>query len=451
MPELRPATTRALRRIALDRQVEGRVPGLFAGVVRDGGLVWSEGVGAADISRPDSAPGPDDQFLVASNSKTFTAVLIMQLRDEGRLRLDDTLDVFLPGTRHGHVTLRACLAHVSGLQREPVGDVWATLESPDRDDLVAGLEQAEAVGRQHHLWHYSNLVYSLLGEVVARVDGREWYDALKARLLDPLGMTRTTRGFDGGPRVTGYFVPPWTDVPVQEPEWDVKALDACTGLASTPADMARWSGFVAAPPSEVLDPDTLDEMCEPRTMVDRQRWTLGFGLGFMVARHGTRLYVGHTGAMPGHITGLFTHRESGTGGLAFMNTTSAPDPAAFAVELADHVVEHDPVEPPVWRPGTEVPSELAGLLGVWFSEGTPFVFSVRQGRLEARMQGLAEHKPSSVFERVEDDVYRTVQGRETGELLRITRDEHGGVRHLHWATYLCTRAPLAFGEQPPAR
>jgi CubicO group peptidase (beta-lactamase class C family) len=446
MPELLDTTTRALHRIALGRQTKHRVPGLYAGVVRGGGFVWQEGIGSADLDRPEAAPGPDDQFLVASNSKTFTAVLVMQLRDEGKLRLDDTLGTFLPGTRHADVTIRSCLAHVSGLQREPHGDVWATLESPDRDGLVAGLEQAEQVGSMHHLWHYSNLVYSLLGEVVARVDGREWYDALRARVLEPLEMTRTTRGFDGGPHVQGYYVPPWSDVPRREPEWDVRALDACTGLASTPADMARWSAFVAAPPTEVLDPDTLEEMCEPRTMVDRQRWTLGFGLGFMVLRHGHRLYVGHTGAMPGHITGLFTHRESGTGGLAMMNTTSAPDPASFAVELADHVVEHDPVEPEVWRPGTAVPEELEGLLGVWFSEGTPFVFSVRRGRLEARMQGLPEHKPPAVFEELEPDLYRTVSGRETGELLRVTRDEHGGVRHLHWATYLCTREPLAFGE-----
>ena len=446
MPELTDTTTRALRRIALDRQTKHRVPGLHAGVIRGGGFVWQEGIGAADLAAPDVAPSPDDQFLIASNSKTFTAVLVMQLRDEGKLRLDDTLDEFLPGTRHGDVTIRSCLAHVSGLQREPVGDVWANLESPDREGLVSGLEEAEAVGSMHHLWHYSNLVYAALGEVVARVDGREWYDALQARVLRPLEMTRTTRGFDGGPHVRGYYVPPWTDVPRPEPEWDVRALDACTGLASTPADIARWSAFVAAPPAEVLSADTLEEMCEPRTMVDRQRWTLGFGLGFMLLRHGTRMYVGHTGAMPGHITGLFTDRESGTGGLVMMNSTSAPDPASFAVELADHVVEHDPVEPEVWRPGTTVPPELEGLLGIWFSEGTQFAFSVKQGRLEARMHGLAEHKPSSVFEELGPDLYRTVSGRETGELLRVTRDADGRVAHLHWATYLFTREPLAFGE-----
>ena len=445
MAHLNDTTTRALHRIALEKQVKGRVPGLYAGVVRGGGLVWHEGIGAADISVPQVPPTVDDQYLVASNSKTFTAVLVMQLRDEGKLSLDDTLDVHIPEVTHAGVTIRSALAHASGMQREPVGDVWETLRNPDREELVSGFNEAERVHAPHHLWHYSNLVYSMLGELVARIDGREWYDSLKARILDPLEMRRTTVG-PLGSAVTGYYVPPYSDVPVQEPLLDLKALAACGGLASTATDMARWSSFVADPVPEVLAKDTLEEMCEPLIMIDRERWAGAFGLGFMLIRSGNRMYVGHTGGMPGHITGLFTHRETGTGGLVLMNSTSAPDPAAFAIALADHVIDNDPVEDEVWRPGTAVPEELAGVLGLWYSEGTPFVFSLKQGRLEARAQALPEHKPSSVFEKVSDDVYRTVKGREAGELLRITRDADGRVTKMNWATYLVTREPYAFGE-----
>ena len=71
---LHESTTRALHRIALDKQVKGRVPGLYAGVVRGGGFVWHEGLGAADVSVPQIAPTAEDQFMVASNTKTFTAV-----------------------------------------------------------------------------------------------------------------------------------------------------------------------------------------------------------------------------------------------------------------------------------------------------------------------------------------------------------------------------------------
>lgn len=445
--EPRESTTRRLRRIVLDKQRSGRVPGVAAGVCRRGSLTWHTGVGALDLDEPEVAPGPEDQFLIASNTKTFTAVMVLQLRDAGRLGLDDRLDVHLPGTRHGEVTLRQMLAHTSGLQREPVGDVWERLLWPSREQLVAGFEDAERVMAPHQRWHYSNLMYSLLGEVVARLDGRSWEESLQRRLLDPLEMRRTTVGLVG--RHSGaYYVPPYTDVPVVEPGVSLDAMNACGGMASTLVDLATWSGFVADPVEEVLSPDTLEEMCQPQVLIDVERWTGAMGLGFFLVRRGTRVYVGHTGGMPGQITGVFTDRESGTGGLVLMNSSVSPDPAALAIDLADLVVTEDPEEPEAWRPGTSVPEELAPLLGTWFAEGSPYVVSVREGRLEARAPDLPAHKPSSRFEPIGDDLYRTVAGRERGETLRVVRRPDGSVLKLSWAGYLMTREPLPFGQQP---
>lgn len=440
-------TQRTLRRLALDRQRDYRVPGLYAAVQRHGDLLWGDGIGVASLEGG-AAPGPEDQFLIASNTKTFTAVMVMQLRDEGRLGLDDRIGDHVAEVSHP-VTVRQGLAHVSGMQREPVGDVWETMEQPTTEQLLSGFAEAEVVGRPHDRWHYSNVVYAVLGELVARLDGRPWAESLRERLFEPLELRRTTVGFDDGPRASGYYVPPYDDVPRPEPVLDLRAMNPCGGLASTAHDLARWSAFVADPDPGVLDPDTLEEMCQPQVLRDVVGWTGAMGLGFFLARStGGRTWVGHTGGMPGHITGVFTHRESGTGAMVLMNATSAPDPAAFAVELGEHVVQHEPEEQPPWRPGTEVPEELAGLRGVWFSEGTPFVFSVVGGRLEARHPELPRHLPSSVFERIDVDLYRTVKGRERGELLRVTRDERGVPVKLNWATYLVTREPLAFGEQP---
>ena len=438
-------TTSALRRILIERQSKGRVPGVAAGVARHGDLVWQEGVGSADLDDPARPPGADDQFLIASITKTFTAVMVMQLRDEGRLSLDDTLEKLLPEVSHEGITVRQMLSHSSGMQREPVGDVWETLQLPGREDLVAGFAEAERVLRPHERWHYSNLMYALLGEVIARLDEVEWYDALRRRILDPLELRRTTLGFEGA-RTKGYFVPPHTDVPLPEPVPDLKGTAACGGLASTLQDMATWSGFLASPEESVLSGDTLEEMCQPQILMDTDRWQGAMGLGLFLVRSGTRVYAGHTGGMPGQISGMFTHRESGTGGVVLMNASVSPDPAAFAVDLADHVLDNEPELPEVWRPGTSVPDELAELAGRWYSEGQPFDFSVRQGRLEARGASLPEHKPSSLFEQVGDDLYRTVAGRERGELLRVTRDEDGQVVKMNWATYLVTRDPRPFGS-----
>jgi len=443
--ELTAETTRALRRVLLERQTAHRLPAVVGMVVRDRTPVWADAVGVRDLADPQTPPDSDTQFLVASISKTFTAVLVMALRDEGKLGLDDPLESFIPETGHDGITIRQMLSHVTGMQREPVGDVWDTLAFPDRHHLLEGWNEAERILRPHYRWHYSNLVYSLLGEVVSRLDGRDWYDCLKGRVLDPLGMRRTTLGLQP-PHATGYYVPPYSDVPVEEPVVDIAAMAPAGALASTATDLGTWAAFLAAPTDEVLDPDTLDEMCQPQIMADLERWQLAWGLGLMLLRAGDRIWVGHTGGMPGHVTGMFVHRPSTTAGIALMNTTSACDPAALAVELGARVVEHDPAEPTPWEPGTSVPAELVGVLGRWFTEGQPVDFSVRNATLEARMAAAPAHKPPSVFERVETDLYRTVSGRETGELLRIGRDAAGEVTKLNWATYLVTREPYAFGE-----
>jgi CubicO group peptidase (beta-lactamase class C family) len=438
-------TVRSLHRIALEKQREGRVPGLYAAVCRGGSQIWGEGVGVADVGTG-RAPSADDQFLVASNTKTFIAVMVMQLRDEGRLSLDDLLGDHVPEVSHP-LTIRQCLAHVSGMAREPLGDVWETLENPTAKELRRDFDDVERVLRPHQHWHYSNVVYAMLGQLVEELDGRPWEESLRVRLLEPLEMRRTTNGFDDGPHVTGYYVAPYDDVPRPEPVMDLKGLAPCGGLASTASDLATWSAFVADP-GDLLSADTMEEMCQPQILLTTDVWNAAMGLGFFLIRSETgRTYVGHTGGMPGHITGVFTHRESGTGGIVLMNNSAPPAPDAFAIELADHVVEHDPVDPEPWRPGASVPDELRPILGRWFSEGQPFVFWVEQGTLLARIDKPAAATMSpSRFVRVEDDVYRDISGRERGELLRVTRNADGSVAKLNWATYLFTREPIAFGE-----
>ena len=445
MPALLDTTTRSLHRIALQKQRDGRVPGLYAAVCRGGEQLWGEGIGQADLAG-ERTPGPDDQYLIASNTKTFIAVMVMQLRDEGRLSLDDLLGDHVPEVSHP-LTIRQCLAHVSGMAREPLGDVWETLENPTAKELRRDFDDVERVLRPHDHWHYSNVVYAMLGQLIEELDGRSWEESLRTRLLNPLGMTRTSNGFDGGPHVSGYYVAPYDDVPRPEPVLDLKGLSPCGGLASTADDLAKWSAFVADP-GDLLSADTIEEMCQPQILLTTDAWNAAMGLGFFLIRSGTgRTYVGHTGGMTGHITGVFTHRESGTGGIALMNNSAPPSPDAFAIELADHVVEHDPVEDGPWRPGTEIPEEYRGLLGRWFSEGQPFVFWVEQGELKARMDKAAAAKLTpSRFVKISDDVYRDVAGRERGELLRVTRAADGSVTQLNWATYLFTREPIAFGE-----
>ena len=121
-----------------DLQRSARAPSITAAIVRDGSLTWSDSAGLADVDG-EVSPTLDTQYAIGSITKTFTAVLLLQLWDLGRLDLEDRLDRHLPGVAHGEVTLRRMLAHLSGLRREPAagpdGEIWETLQDPDRDEL----------------------------------------------------------------------------------------------------------------------------------------------------------------------------------------------------------------------------------------------------------------------------------------------------------------------------
>jgi len=443
--DLSDTTRRTLDRMAVDAQRASRTPALAAGVAHRGDLLWSAGIGTADLADPTVPLGVDTQFLIASNTKTFVAAMIMQLRDEGRLRLDDPVDDLLPGSAHPGVTVRQLLAHASGMQRESVApEFWNTLEIPDAGAFVADWNAAERVLDPHAVWHYSNLGYIALGEIIGHLDGRPWTESLRARLLDPLGLRDTT--LEPRPPMTGrYYVSPFTDVPVDEPELFLGILAAAGGLASTVADLARWHGFLLDPDEAVLRRDTVSEMLEPHAIRD-DRFSAAHGLGFVIARENGRTWFGHTGGTPGGITGVFSDRESGVTGIVLMNNTGAKDPAGTAIRLGEQVAAHDPAPLDPWTPGTSAPEELVPLVGVWFSEGAPFVFRIRAGRLEAVVGGADPSLPPAVFEREGDDVYRTVSGRERGERLTVRRRADGTVWMLHWATYRFTREPLGFGE-----
>lgn len=445
--DLTPQTTRALQRMTIEKQVADRAPGLYAALARSGSIVWSSGIGSADLAAPGIAPDADTQYSIASNTKTFVAVTIMALRDAGLLSLDDDITMHIPQSRHVGVTIRQMLAHVSGMQREPVGDVWDTLQFPDRDSLVAGWNEAERVGRPHSLHHYSNLCYAMLGEVLCRVDGApRWFDVVQRRVLEPLELRSTTLGpRTDGPVAGAYFVPPWSDVPRREVTFTDRAFGAAGALWSTPADLARWGAFIADPVAEVLSPDTMTEMCEP-IVISQAQWEQAWGLGLILWRRAGRTWVGHTGAYPGSITGVFTHRETATTALAWANNSAATSPGMLSIDLGTHLLDNEPPLPEPWVPGEGEHAAFEEIIGPWFSEGRPFTFAVRQGHLEATIPGQPEWMGPSVFEEVGPDLYRTVAGRERGELLRVDRDEAGAVVSMHWATYLFTRQPYAFGE-----
>ena len=163
----------------------------------------------------------------------------------------------------------------------------------------------------------------------------------------------------------------------------------------------------------------------------------------MLYRTGERVLVGHDGGAIGGVSVVAVEPEQGVGAAALANTTSGFDPNRLAFDLVDAALAEAEVDP--WRPGEPPPPEIAPLLGRWWSEGTEFVFSWREGRLEARSAQAPDSREPAVFEPAGESRFRTVSGRERGELLEVIRDEDGRVAKLYWATYPFTRDPRPFG------
>ncbi len=437
------ATGAELGRLVAVEQAESRLPSVSAAVLRDGEVVWSGAVGLADAEGERKAT-PDTQYRIGSITKTFTAAAIMQLRDTGLLDLDDPIGRHLPEAPHGQPSLRRLLSHLSGLQREPPGEVWESLESPDREQLLAGLSEAEQVLAPGERWHYSNLAFALLGEVVERASEMPYRSYLEERLLAPVGLERTT--FDPvGPVAQGYFVEPYSDTIVREQHVDLRAIASAGQLWSTTGDLLRWGRFLSHPDPDVLAPRAAEQMRELQAMHDAESWTLAWGLGLALYRRGGRVYAGHTGGMPGHLAALVFSAKERAGAAVLTNTSAGFHPEELALRLAERSLELEPPVPEAWRPGAPVPSELAPLLGRWWSEGAEFVFGVRDGKLEARLADAPKKLAPSIFEPEGPDRFRTVSGREQGELLRVVRAETGAVVRLYWATYPFAREPEVFG------
>ncbi len=431
-----------LERIVRTAQAEKRLPSVSAAAVHDGEIVWADAVGLADAEAAEEAT-PDHQYRIASITKTVTAVGLMQLRDEGKVDLDDTLDRHLPEAAH-KPTLRDLLSHLSGIQREVPGDVWETLKMPTRDELLPRLAESERVLAPGAYWHYSNLAFALLGEVVARVSGRAAEEYLTTACLGPLGMTRTT-WTAAEPAAKGYLVDPYADVPREEPVIAGNAVAPAAELWSTPSDLCRWAAFIADPDPAVLAPETMAEMRTFQSMVDLTKWRLGYGLGFALYRVDDRLFAGHDGAHAGFLAHVSALPEAKTGAAVLTNAGAGVDISALGVRLSRAVADAYPPLPDEWRPGDGAPEELEGVLGRWWSEGHELVFSFRNGKLESLAVDARLDLGRSVFEQEGPDLYRITQGRERGELLRIVRDDAGEPVKLYFATYPVTRSPKTFG------
>ena len=418
-------------------QRDKRLASIAAAVLRDGELIWETAVGSAE-AESDLETTPDTQYRLGSITKTFTATAIMQLRDAGKLDLEDPLDRHVEGAAH-QPTIRRLLSHASGLQRETQDESWLTLRFAQPDELLETLAQAELVLPSGARFHYSNLAYALLGIVVERVSGMPYKDYVRERLLEPVGLSRVS--FEPEPPAAkGYLAQPYADGIWETIGVETGAWASAGQLWGTASDVCRWGAFLANPDESVLASSSAEEMRTVQVIDDHERWLSGYGLGLALRRDGERILAGHSGSMPGFIAQLLFSAKDKVVAAALTNESEAAL-GELGLALVGTTVEEWPVAPEAWRIGEPPPEDVVPLLGIWFMEAARVVFRWRDGKLEARYDRTPDWQPSSIFERATDERWRTISGPEQGEVLRIQRAPDGSLERMVWGGYPLTREP----------
>jgi CubicO group peptidase (beta-lactamase class C family) len=362
---------------------ENRLPGAAAGVVHGDELAWLAAVGFADTaSRRPSRPGT--LYRIASVTKTFTGTAVMQLRDAGRLDLDDPAVAHLPELRSAvspftaieSVTIRRMLSHESGLAAKPPGTDWsvpvyqstAELTLARASDIVLKLPP----NKQHK---YSDLAYQMLGEIVTRVSGTAYPQYVRDAILDPLGMSATAFEPLAGPlldrRSTGYGCRALSDeldrAPAMSPVW------AEGGLWSCVEDLARWLSFQLRAyreprkdspvlDSPVLAAASLREMHRPRYLAD-DHWTRAWGISWCGYRRDEVIWIQHSGGLPGFTSTVCFDPIDQVGAIVLLNGTSGT--AELAFDLASVARRLARSGPSVIEPPGPTPAVYQPLLGIY--------------------------------------------------------------------------------------
>ncbi|MDQ3382534.1 MAG: beta-lactamase family protein [Actinomycetota bacterium] len=328
------------------RQRTQRVPGIQVAVAVKGEVLLSGAHGHARLPGTEGEPDPGEAlraghlFRIASHSKTFTATAVMQLVEQGRLRLDDPVGGHLPELADSTLadrTIGELLAHGGGVVRDTHDSDFWLLEAPfpDRESLIAACHDAADVLPANQQFKYSNIGYGILGLVLESVTGTGYADHVIEHVVRPLGLTDTGPELDparAGDHVTGY-----TGLALGEPRLPVDpirtgALPAATGFYSTAEDLCRYAA------AHVLGEPTLLSDATKRRM-HRPQWSVPeteehYALGFGVHRIGERTMIGHGGGFPGQITRTLVDPQDGLTVVVLTNAIDGP-----ALGLAEGIVK----------------------------------------------------------------------------------------------------------------
>jgi len=321
------------------------LPGLAVGVVSGQQLVWAQGFGFADVDKK-TPMTPATKFRMASHSKLFTATAIMQLRDAGKLHLDDAVSAYLPWFQIGPasaddpaITIEELLTHSAGLPRE-AGPHWSELSFPDAEGVQQFVQTHQAAFSPEVRWKYSNLGFTIAGMVVEAIAGEKWAAYVQNHIFNPLGMTASSVDQDVEGLATGYGARMPDGTRAKMPFVDARAMGPATGITSNVEDMAKFVSLQFRQDKvggcQILSAGALRQMHRVRVLDNN--WQAGNAIGFAVIRNGEKTYVGHGGSYFGYKTQTYMQMEPKVGVIVLTNADDS-NPSDIALHLMQSVGE----------------------------------------------------------------------------------------------------------------
>ncbi len=302
----------------VDRYIETQmrnlyIPGISLAVVRDGRIVKAKGYGLANIEA-NSAATPKTVYEIGSMTKQFTAAAAMMLVEEGKVSLDDKITKYFPDAPEwwNQITVRHLLSHTSGIQNHVAVpgylDIFKTSITsknfPSRDELLKEFYKLPSEFQPGETWAYDNTGYYLLGIIVEKASGKDFWQFLDERIFKPLGMN-ATRNTDTRPivpnRASGYE---WVNNKFENRPVLLPFVGFSAGsILSTVEDMAKWDAALYT--EKLLKKSTLEQMWTPAKTNDGALASFDYGFGWFIDNyHGHRL-VQHTGGTPGFSSAIY--------------------------------------------------------------------------------------------------------------------------------------------------
>ena len=338
-------------------------PGMAVGVVENGGLVYARGHGVCEVGRPETVDA-NTIFQIASLTKAFTAAALGILVDEGKLGWDDPVIDYLPEFRMydpwvtREFTIRDLLTHRSGLGLG-AGDLLFWPEATSTiEDVIRAMRFLEPATSFRTAYAYDNLLYSIAGEVVARVSGLAWEDFVETRIFEPLGMTECGAVLahvqENPNRATPHMM---VDGRLETTFFNnQRATASAGGINCNINGLAKWAAMHLAGGAlpngdRLLSATTHSELWKPVTLIPVNDWDRetsrthfsAYALGWRLSDFFGYLKVSHGGALQGMTSSIGLLPEKGVAVTALCNQWSDA-PAVVTLEILNAYVSDTPTD-----------------------------------------------------------------------------------------------------------